>query len=166
MAIIAELTKNSRQSDRLLAKKLHASQPTITRRRGALEKEGLLDYTASTDLVKLGYQIMAITLGNRASHPEHPKLQTEKIDDFVKKHSQLIFAASGAGLGADRVLVSVHKNYADYVGFMGEFRSEWTDFITVVGSFLISLTSDDIPKRLNLKSLVQSIEKNHKETGA
>jgi DNA-binding Lrp family transcriptional regulator len=37
--LISELMKNSRRSDRELAKALGTSQPTITRTRGKLERE-------------------------------------------------------------------------------------------------------------------------------
>jgi DNA-binding transcriptional regulator YhcF (GntR family) len=40
--LIAELLKNSRRSDRELAKVLRASQPTITRARRKLEKESYI----------------------------------------------------------------------------------------------------------------------------
>jgi DNA-binding Lrp family transcriptional regulator len=53
-AIIAELIKNSRLSDRQLGKILHVSQPTITRRRGQLEKERLrhLTFKNLAELIK------------------------------------------------------------------------------------------------------------------
>jgi DNA-binding Lrp family transcriptional regulator len=46
LKLIAELMKNSKQSDRELAKKLGVSQPTVTRTRTRLEKEGYIkEYT-------------------------------------------------------------------------------------------------------------------------
>jgi DNA-binding Lrp family transcriptional regulator len=159
-SIIAELIRNPRQSDRQLAGKLGSTQPTITRRRLELEKKGFLDYTSSTNLPKLGYELLAITLGNRASHPEHPELQIEKINDFIEKHPQCVLVSSGRGLGADRVIVSVHKDYTDYDRFQQEFKREWTEFMTIMGSFIISLVSDSIPRHLTLKSLTELIEKN------
>jgi DNA-binding Lrp family transcriptional regulator len=45
--LISELMKNSRRSDRELAKALGTSQPTITR--GKLEREGIIkEYTNDT----------------------------------------------------------------------------------------------------------------------
>ena len=61
------------------------SQPTVTRRRAELEKEKLLDYTAIPDLKKLGFEILAITFGNRAAHPQHAELQIQKAKDFMEK---------------------------------------------------------------------------------
>src|SRR4030043_213429 len=61
--IISELVKNSRLSDRQLARILKTSQPTVTRRRKMLDNEGLLGYTAIPDLKKLGFEILAFTFG-------------------------------------------------------------------------------------------------------
>ena len=39
--LLIELLRNSKESDRKLAKKLGVSQPTITRVRGKIERDGL-----------------------------------------------------------------------------------------------------------------------------
>jgi DNA-binding Lrp family transcriptional regulator len=58
--VLAELMRNSRRSDRELAKVVGVSQPTITRTRTKLEREGIIkEYTLVPDFKKLGYQIMA-----------------------------------------------------------------------------------------------------------
>lgn len=57
--ILFELIKDSKISDRKLAKKIGLSQPTVTRRRARLDKEGLIDYTGIPNLVKLGFEIVA-----------------------------------------------------------------------------------------------------------
>ena len=43
--ILFELMKNSKTSDRKLAKKIGVSQPTVTRRRARLQKEVIEGYT-------------------------------------------------------------------------------------------------------------------------
>jgi DNA-binding Lrp family transcriptional regulator len=52
--ILWELVKNSRRSDRELARILGISQPTVTRRRTVLEKEVIDGYTAIPRWDKLG----------------------------------------------------------------------------------------------------------------
>jgi DNA-binding Lrp family transcriptional regulator len=59
--LISELIKNSRRSDRELAKALHVSQPTVTRRRALIEKELIDGYTTIPKWEKLGYELFAIT---------------------------------------------------------------------------------------------------------
>src|SRR4030066_1497567 len=62
LMVIAELMKNSRRSDRELAKALHTSQPTVSRTIKRLEKMGIIkEYTMIPDFSKLGYKIMGIT---------------------------------------------------------------------------------------------------------
>jgi len=60
--LLLELMKDSKRSDRQLAKVLGISQPTVTRKRGFLEKELIDGYTAIPKWDKLGYEIFAITL--------------------------------------------------------------------------------------------------------
>jgi Mn-dependent DtxR family transcriptional regulator len=45
LEVISELVRNCRRSDGELARALHVSQPTVTRTRTKLEKQGLIEYT-------------------------------------------------------------------------------------------------------------------------
>ena len=63
LKLLSELMKNSRRSDRDLAKAIGVSQPTVTRIRSRLEKEGYIkEYTMIPDFSRLGYEILALTL--------------------------------------------------------------------------------------------------------
>ena len=60
--LLLELLKDSKRSDRELAKVLDVSQPTVSRMRSRRVKEGVIrEFTVIPDFVKLGYEIMAIT---------------------------------------------------------------------------------------------------------
>jgi DNA-binding MarR family transcriptional regulator len=48
--ILFQLVKDSRQSDRQIAKVLNFSQPTVTRRKTILEKQGFLEYSTIPNL--------------------------------------------------------------------------------------------------------------------
>ena len=62
LKLISELLKNSRRSDRELAKVIGVSQPTVSRLIQKLEKQGLIrEYTMIPDYVRLGFQIVSIT---------------------------------------------------------------------------------------------------------
>ncbi len=62
LKLVSELLKNSRRSDRDLAKTLRVSQPTVTRVRTRLEREGIIrEYTVIPDYAKLGFEIASIT---------------------------------------------------------------------------------------------------------
>jgi DNA-binding Lrp family transcriptional regulator len=158
--ILSELIKNPRLSDRQLGKILRTSQPTITRRRQDMEKEELLEYTSIPNLKKLGFEILAITFGNRAAHPEQAELLSQKAKDFVARQPNLIFASTGNGINSDRVIISFHKDFNDYTKFQQELRQEWSNSMTIVGSFIVSLAIDRIPRNLTFKYLAELIKEN------
>ena len=60
--LLLELLKDSKRSDREIAKVLGVSQPTVSRMRQRLVKEGMIkEFTVIPDFVKMGYEIMAIS---------------------------------------------------------------------------------------------------------
>jgi len=126
LKLIAELSKNSRRSDRELAKQLHVSQPTVTRIRNKLEKEGIIrEYTIIPDFSRLGYQMASVTL---AKMKEPPSKKT--VDEVLRQSREMekknpcptIVSMSGIGCNADYVTVAFHKTYAEY--------AEYARFIT------------------------------------
>ena len=159
--LLSELIKNPKLSDRQVAKRMGVSQPTVTRRRAELEKERLLDYTAIPDLKELGFEIVAITFGNRAAFPQHAELQIQKAKDFIERHPNIIFVSSGIGLNSDRVVVSAHKDYSDYSEFQREIKQEWGEIMEVVGSFIVSLPSDSVLRHLTFKYLAELMKNEH-----
>ena len=156
LKLISELMKNSRRSDRELAKAIGISQPTVSRVRMRLEKEGLIDYSAVPDLAKLGFEIVAVTLGKR-NYQKHPDVNLQKAKDFAERHPNIIFGASGNGLGYDRISVSIHRNYSDYSKFIQEIQNEWAGIMDV-DSFIISLKSKEIVQPLSLKHFADHLK--------
>ena len=66
--LLFEMLKNSRRSDRELAKVLGVSQPTVTRTRQRLEKEYIRSYTLFPLFDKIGYGIIAFTFFKSKSY--------------------------------------------------------------------------------------------------
>ena len=63
LRLVSELMKNSRRSDRELAKELGISQPTVSRLISRLQKEGVIkEFTMVPDFCKLGFNLMAIIM--------------------------------------------------------------------------------------------------------
>jgi len=65
LKLISELMKNSQRSDRELAQAIGVSQPTVTRTKAKLKREGyLLEYTLIPNFEKLGYEIFDLTFAS------------------------------------------------------------------------------------------------------
>ena len=152
--IISELIKNSRLSDRQLAKKLGTSQPTVTRRRTELDKERLLDYTAVPDLRKLGFEILAFTFG-KWNFAECPDTRVDEMKKWIDSQPGVILMSTGSGMGLDRMGLSVHKDYADYTRVIQDFKSKFGDCYEVFSSFIVSLESDVMLRSISFKSFIE-----------
>jgi DNA-binding Lrp family transcriptional regulator len=136
--LLRELLKNSRRSDRELAKVLGVSQPTITRARRKLVDEGIIKtFTLTPDPAKMGFEILAITFGKymRASTPE----RVEKAREYMRGFPNVIFASRCEGRAKNGVIVSLHKNYSDYARFRNKLRVDWTDEMQNHESLLVPL---------------------------
>ena len=121
--LLYELVKNPRLSDRQIARVLGSFQPTITKKRTAFEKNGLLEYTAILNFKKLGYEILAFTFG-RWNLQKYPNTRVEEMKKFIEEHPHIIFISTGSGSGWDRIGVSVHKDYSDYLKTIQAIRTD------------------------------------------
>lgn len=157
LRLVGELLRNSRRSDRELAHALGVSQPTVSRRRSWLEKEGLLEYSGVPDLRKLGFDLLAFTFGDWKRR-EFPDTRVDAAREFVRRHPNLIFLSAGRGMSSDRVAISVHRDYTDYSLFMSEIRRDWEKYMRVTGSFLVSLSFDDPLRSFVFKFLADYLE--------
>ena len=151
MSLLLELLKNSKRSDRKLAKVLGVSQPTVTRMRQRLVKEGMIkEFTVIPDFTKMGYTIMAISFVKRKMTID----SEEKTEKWIKKYPNVIFVAGAHGMGKNGVMISLHKNYTDYSNFMAEHQQHWDGYIEELESLLISLEGRII-KPLSLAYLAE-----------
>ena len=154
MQLLVELIKNSSRSDRKLARVLGTSQPTVTRMRNKLIKEGFIqEFTVIPDFAKMGLKIMAVTLTKIKSDPK----LTERLTKCVMGKPDVIFCAECEGLGKNRVCISFHRNYADYSKFITKYITEWRDVIESYDTVLISIPGS-IVKPPSLKYLAELIE--------
>jgi DNA-binding Lrp family transcriptional regulator len=150
--LLRELLKNSKRSDRELAKVLRVSQPTITRHRRKLEEQGLIqDYTIIPDFRKMGFEILAITFVKMRPDVLTPEIM-EEAKKYGEKWPNVILVSSGEGLGMTGVIVSFHKNYTEYHHRLNLLRVDWKDFSEDIRSFLVSLGEEEY-KRLSLTYL-------------
>jgi DNA-binding Lrp family transcriptional regulator len=151
--LLFELIKNSKRSDRDLAKTLGISQPTVTRLRKTLEKEAIHQYTVIPNLAYLGFEIVAFTFA-RSKELIHPLWDKGKT--WSASQPNIVYLTTGQGMGQDALMVSVHKDYGDFVRFYQTFRREWTPVLQDFSTFLISIKSSIQMKPFSFNYLIDA----------
>ncbi len=154
--LLVELIKNSRRSDRDLARVLGSSQPTISRNRRKIEREGLItSYTIIPDWGKLGFEILAFTFTRM-----RPEILSEemigKVKEYAAKFPNAIFATTGEGLGMTGLIVSLHEDYRDYAQKLAIFRMDWGKYMEDIKSF-VTVTGEGTIKDFSFKYLAQAL---------
>ena len=150
--LLSELLKDSKRSDRELAKVLGVSQPTVTRRRNRLVEEGLIrEFTIIPDFAKLGYEIMAITVGSYQVS-RTPEL-LERGQKWLNEHPSVIFASQAQGMGRDGVMISIHKNYTDYSRFMADLKSTFGHAMKGTDTTIVVSLEGFVARPLSLRNL-------------
>jgi len=146
LKLVSELMKNSRRSDRELAKVIGVSQPTVSRMIKRLEKEGVIkEYTMMPDFTKLAYELMALTfisIKPTLGREEADNGRTMAQEQVKESPGNIIMLERGIGLGHTGVIISLHKDYSDYTQFIHSFKQASATQAYVgenVESFLIDL---------------------------
>lgn len=154
--LLWELIKNSKRSDRDLAKILGTSQPTVTRLRKVLEREVILQYTLIPNFSYLSLDLIAFTFV-RSKELVQPLI--EKGEKWTKEQPNVVFASTGQGIEADALIISMHKDYTDYVKFFQNFRTDWSKHLIDFKTFFISLKGSFIMKQFTFNSVVEMSQK-------
>jgi DNA-binding Lrp family transcriptional regulator len=157
--LLRELMKDSRRSDRQLAKALGTSQPTVTRRRATLEKGFLEGYTTIPKWEKIGFELIAFNFVKHKIKYAKPEVREEalrKVDEWMMEQPNVILAIGGQGMGWDGVFVSFHKSYSDFAEFMRKHNSELSDLMIDSQSFIADINSATIRKPFHLKYLAET----------
>jgi len=167
--LVCELMKNSRRSDRELAKVLGVSQPTVSRTVKKLEKEGVIkEYAMIPDFTKLGFQIMSIDLARlKKPFPEQKLMEIrEQVRQTSKKKPlSTIIGMSGMGCNADRAVVAFHEDYSAYMEYLQTLKQHPLVIVDQVDSFVIDLSDGCQYLPLTLSSLADYITyKNSQKT--
>ncbi len=151
LSLLLELLRDSKRSDRELAKVLGVSQPTVSRMRSRLVKEGIIqDFTVIPDFVRMGYEIMAINCFKSKSSKE----LAEKAQKWMMSKPNIIFAAAAQGMGKNGIMISLHRDYTDFSNFLVEVMAEDETVMEEYDTMLISLKGR-IVKPLSLKYLAE-----------
>lgn len=157
--LLVELMRNARRSDRVLAKVLGSSQPTITRRRRVLENGFIDGYTAIPRWEKLGYEIFAITLvkykSNLGSHEQYESVRKKGLQ-WLMSQPNIIMGGGCQGLGVNSFMISIHKSFNDYDEFMHNYRLELGSFADDVQTVLVNLRGKELLKPLHFRYLTDA----------
>jgi DNA-binding Lrp family transcriptional regulator len=158
--IIAALMKNSKTSDRQLAKQIGVSQPTVTRRRAKMENGALDGYTAVPQWAALGFEILAVTMVK--NHPsvslkENVKANFERAVKWMKTQPNVILCSGVRGMNRSGLMISVHKSYFDFDRFIAEHKRALGDLFSEIDTALVNLKGGEVIKPLHLKYLAEAI---------
>jgi DNA-binding Lrp family transcriptional regulator len=161
LKLISELMKNSRRSDRELAKTLRVSQPTVTRTRTKLERAGTIrEYTMIPDFTKLGYHLLGFTLlkGTRKLTDEEIKEAGKKATKFVSKDPYpLLISVNGIGIDKDTIFVTFYEDYSAFVGAMNTLKKIPFVKVDEVESFLADLNDHSSYRVLSMSAIANHI---------
>jgi DNA-binding Lrp family transcriptional regulator len=144
--LLFELVKNSKRSDRELSKILGVSQPTVTRARTRLEKEKFIrQYTAFPDFAKIGFELVAYNFATMKPPQSSDLEKMQKMrSEWAKDNPNVIFEAGGEGLGANNLMISIHRNYTDFASFIAKYRTDWANYLQDLKSFIVSVPNKSL----------------------
>jgi DNA-binding Lrp family transcriptional regulator len=143
LKLIAELMRNSRRSDRELARVIGVSQPTVSRAIARLKKEGYIrEFTVIPDYEKLGYQIAAFTfikIKAGLSRDELDKAREVSMRDLREAPKEVVLLERGLGMGYSGIVVSFHEDYSSYSNLKERMRQYPFLDLGATTSFIIDL---------------------------
>jgi DNA-binding Lrp family transcriptional regulator len=160
--LISELMKNSRRSDRELSNQMRVSQPTVSRLRKRLEKEGYVkEYTMIPDWQKIGYQLMAFTLvklkGSSTEKDMGESRLATLIDSHRKAPEEIVFFQRGLGESYTGILISFHKSYVEYLKLQNQMKEHPFIDNSCFTSFLVDMNDGVHYRSLTLSTLANHL---------
>ncbi|HXX87727.1 MAG TPA: winged helix-turn-helix transcriptional regulator [Candidatus Acidoferrum sp.] len=161
LRLMAELMKNSRRSDRELARVLGVSQPTISRTIAKLKRNGYIrEFTIIPDYEKLGYQLAAFTLVKMKSGLSMEELQKARevsLRDMRQAPSEIVLFERGLDEGYSGILVSFHKDYSSYYKLKERMKHYPFLDLAATTSFIIDLTDKVHYRYLTFSTLASNV---------
>jgi len=160
LKLISELMKNSRRSDRALAKVLKTSQPTATRTRARLEKEGYLkEYTVIPDFHKLGFELASfnlVSVKKNLSIEELKKAQQIQLKNMAEGLAEeIVLFNRGIGGNYNAVVVAFHENYSDYSKFIGNIQA--SQYVGARLGFLVDISDKTQYRHFTFSTLAKHL---------
>jgi DNA-binding Lrp family transcriptional regulator len=161
LKLISELMTNSRRSDRQLAKALGVSQPTVSRAKTRLEKEGYIsEYTVIPNFNKIGYHLFALTFfswkeGVSKSEMEEAIKRAQKKAPSVP--SNVVLIERGIGSKYNSFMGSFHRDYSSYAELMRKMKRDPYVDSARMESFIVNLDDEIHYRPLTLSTLAKHL---------
>ncbi|MBD3261494.1 MAG: hypothetical protein GF334_07400 [Candidatus Altiarchaeales archaeon] len=155
--LVSRLLLNSKSSDRDIAKKIKASQPTVGRMRRKLEDEKIIsEYTVIPDLSKLDIELISLIAVKWSDYKKTRELK--KFESFIQKNDLVFFSAPGEGFqDKTKLIISLHRDYKSYELFLRGLRANFADVVGEMETFLVS--TDNIIKNFTYQGLANTLRK-------
>lgn len=161
LRLISELMKNSCRSDRQLAKALGVSQPTVSRMKARLEKEGYIsEYTIIPNFNKIGYHLFALTFFSwkrGVSKTEMERAIKGAQEKAPSVPSNVVLIERGIGLKYDSFVGSFHKDYTSYTKLMSELKKSPYIDLGRMESFIVNLDDEIHYRSLTFSTLAKHL---------
>jgi len=173
LKLISELMKNSRKSDRELAKAVGVSQPTVSRLRAKLEKEGIIkEYTMIPDFSKLGFNLLSLIMLklNPISDERVQELHRAARELDNQERRPFLMIMNGIGLGKNLAILGFHKDYGEYAAHIRDIknaaRSRMKAFMDVEGTegFLIDLNYMNHYQPITFSKMAANLQTNQNKS--
>jgi DNA-binding Lrp family transcriptional regulator len=147
LKLISELMKNSRRSDRELAKAVGVSQPTISRTIQRLEKEGIIkEYTMIPEFTKIGYSLLTLTFIKHKKDITPKRLAEAERSGLPRAQDEnspeTVMAERGIGFGYDAVIIAYEKDYSAYTRLLERIRTFKYLETREIQSFIVDLKDE------------------------
>jgi len=163
LRVIIELLKNSRRSDREIAKAIGVSQPTLSRTMKKLVGQGYIkEFTIVPDFSKLGFQVMSIILSNvkeKVIAKDIEESRTKIRREEKENPNALLFGYSGIGPKSDRASILLSKDYSEYLAFTRRAKQHPLVDVESLQSFIIDLADKSHYQPLTFSNVARYLEK-------
>ncbi len=153
--IVVELMRNSRRSDREIARVVGVSQPTVGRIIRKLEKRGVIkEYTMIPNFQMLGFAVMGLT---RYQLPPEPFPGSATARKALMERYGCLLAVEGMSQNANRQIVSLYETYSEYWNAMNFLKTLPSVDTDKIDSLLVDLNDQTGFRHIGMSTIAERL---------